>query len=89
MVPYLTLMQEAAPQRVYALREVFSGLRWLGRAGASWRMLSPGRPLGRAAVVRGVRPLCPLAARRHLGAHPRGPAHIGGAGLTEDVQLQN
>jgi len=39
VAPYLTLMQEAAPQRVYALREVFNGLRWLVRAGASWRML--------------------------------------------------
>ncbi len=36
---YLTLMTEAAPQREYALREVFNGLRWLVRAGASWRML--------------------------------------------------
>lgn len=37
--PYLTLMTEEAPQREYALREVFNGLRWLVRAGASWRML--------------------------------------------------
>jgi transposase len=37
--PYLTLMTEDAPQREYALREVFNGLRWLARAGAAWRML--------------------------------------------------
>ncbi|SRR5712692_1838499 len=37
--PYLTLMTEDAPQRVHDLREVFNGLRWLVRSGASWRML--------------------------------------------------
>jgi len=39
VAPYLTLMSEAAPQREYALREVFNGLRWLVRAGASWRLM--------------------------------------------------
>jgi transposase len=39
IAPYLTLMSESAPQRVYSLREVFNGLRWLVRAGAPWRML--------------------------------------------------
>ena len=39
MAPYLTLMREDAPQREHPLREVFNGLRWLARAGASWRML--------------------------------------------------
>src|SRR4051794_40492939 len=39
IAPYLTLLDEAAPQRVHPLREVFNGLRWLARAGASWRML--------------------------------------------------
>jgi transposase len=37
--PYLTLIREEAPQRDYALREVFNALRWLVRAGATWRML--------------------------------------------------
>jgi transposase len=37
--PYLTLMREDAPQRDYELREVFNALRWLVRAGASWRMM--------------------------------------------------
>jgi transposase len=36
---YLTLMNEEAPQREYALREVFTGLRWIVRAGAPWRLL--------------------------------------------------
>ena len=36
---YLTLMDEAAPQRTYPLREVFNGLRWMLRAGAPWRMM--------------------------------------------------
>ncbi|MBM3216066.1 transposase, partial [Candidatus Poribacteria bacterium] len=39
VAPYLTLMTEDAPQRERALREVFNGLRWVVRAGASWRML--------------------------------------------------
>jgi transposase len=39
VAPYLTLMREDAPQREHALREVFNGLRWLVRAGASWRMM--------------------------------------------------
>ena len=39
VAPYVTLMTEAAPQRRYALREVFNGLRWLVRAGAPWRLL--------------------------------------------------
>jgi transposase len=39
VAPYLTLMTESAPQRDYSLREVFNGLRWLVRAGASWRMV--------------------------------------------------
>jgi transposase len=39
VAPYLTLMSEAAPQREYALREVFNGLRWLVRAGAEWRLM--------------------------------------------------
>jgi len=39
VAPYLTLLDEGVPQRVYPLREVFNALRWLVRAGASWRML--------------------------------------------------
>lgn len=37
--PYLTLMKERAPQRKYSLREVFNALRWLVRAGCSWRLM--------------------------------------------------
>ena len=39
VAPYLTLLREDAPQRDHPLREVFNGLRWLARAGATWRML--------------------------------------------------
>lgn len=39
IAPYLTLMKEDAPQREHSLRDVFNALRWLARAGASWRML--------------------------------------------------
>jgi transposase len=37
--PYLTLMREDAPQRDYALRDVFDALRWLVKTGAGWRFL--------------------------------------------------
>ncbi len=39
VAPYLTLITETAPQREYALREVFNGVRWLARTGAQWRLL--------------------------------------------------
>ena len=39
VAPYLTLMTEAAPQRSHSLREVFNGLRWLIRSGATWRLM--------------------------------------------------
>lgn len=39
MAPYLTLITEEAPQRVYDLREVYNGLRYIARSGAPWRWL--------------------------------------------------
>ena len=39
VAPYLTLMTEDAPQRVYPLREVFNGLRYIAKAGSQWRMM--------------------------------------------------
>src|SRR5215212_273375 len=39
VAPYLALLREDAPQRVHDLREVFDALRWIVRAGASWRMM--------------------------------------------------
>jgi transposase len=39
VAPYLTLMTQDAPQRLYELREVFNGLRWIARTGAQWRMM--------------------------------------------------
>lgn len=39
IAPYLTLMREDAPQRDYALQEVFNGVRWIVRTGAQWRMM--------------------------------------------------
>ena len=38
-VRYLTLMAEGAPQRVYPLREIFNGLRYLVKMGGVWRMM--------------------------------------------------
>jgi transposase len=39
VAPSLTLLDAAAPQREHSLREVFNGLRWLIRAGATWPMM--------------------------------------------------
>jgi transposase len=39
VAPYLTLMTEAAPQRVHSLRDIFDALRWLVRTGSPWRYL--------------------------------------------------
>lgn len=39
VAPYLTLMQEDAPQREHDLREVFNGLRWIVRTGSQWRLM--------------------------------------------------
>ena len=36
---YLTLMREDAPQRVYPLREVYNGLRYMVRTGIPWRLM--------------------------------------------------
>ncbi len=39
VAPYLTLLDPEAPQRRHDPREVFNALRWIVRAGSSWRML--------------------------------------------------
>jgi transposase len=39
VAPYLTLMNQEAPQRVYDLRAVFNALRWIVHTGAPWRYL--------------------------------------------------
>jgi len=37
--PYLTLMKEDAPQREHSLRKVFDAVRYMVRAGCTWRMI--------------------------------------------------
>ncbi len=37
--PYLVLMREDAPQRVYTIRAVFNAVRYMVRSGCGWRML--------------------------------------------------
>jgi transposase len=44
VAPSLTPMDEDAPQRRYAVREVLNALRWIVRAGARWRMLPANFP---------------------------------------------
>jgi transposase len=55
VAPYLTLMKEDAPQRVYPLREVFNGLRWFVRAGADWRLIPHDLPPWHAVYDQGRR----------------------------------
>jgi len=38
-LPYLALINEAAPQRTHPLRAVYNALRWWVRSGAPWRQL--------------------------------------------------
>ena len=46
MAPYLTLMTPQAPQRLYALREVFDGLRYVVKTGCRWRWMPHALPPG-------------------------------------------
>jgi len=39
VVPYLTLMNQDAPQREHELREVFNAMRWIVRTGSPWRYI--------------------------------------------------
>jgi transposase len=39
LLPYLTLMDENAPQREHDLREVFNALRYMVKTGCQWRMI--------------------------------------------------
>ena len=82
VAPYLTLMSADAPQRQYPLREAFDALRWVVRAGASWRMMPNDLPPWEAvyqqtrrwlaagafeAVVHDLRALLRLADGRGIG----------------------
>ncbi len=44
VAPYLSLIDQEAPQRRHDLREVFNALRWIVRTGAQWRMLPTNFP---------------------------------------------
>ena len=78
--PYLTLMDEDAPQREHPLREVFNALRYAVRGGQAWRMMPNDLPPWAAvyqqtrrwaaagvfeAMVRDLRALLRMAAGRH------------------------
>jgi transposase len=44
VAPYLTLMDEEAPQRKHELRELFNGLRYVVKTGNTWRLVSHDLP---------------------------------------------
>src|SRR3954452_2020674 len=60
VVPYLTLMTEAAPQREHSLRELFNALRYVILYGVALSASSDSgcRPAPAAARVRPWRPGC-------------------------------
>jgi len=60
LLPYLTLMDENAPQREYDLREVFNALRYMVKTGCQWRMLPNDFPPWNAVYQQ---------ARRWMAAH--------------------
>jgi transposase len=55
VAPYLGLLREDAPQRIYPLREVFNGLRYLVRYGVAWRALPNDLPPWHAVYDQAVR----------------------------------
>ena len=57
VVPYLTLMTEAAPQRDHSLRELFNALRYLIRYGIAWRAMPNDLPLWAAVYQQSQRRL--------------------------------
>jgi transposase len=74
VVPYLTLMDSNASQRMYELREMFNALRWLVRAGAVWRMLPTSFPSWELVYQRnsdGCRPAASEAMVRDLRSKVR------------------
>ena len=48
VVPYLTLVQEDAPQRQHSLRELFNALRYVVRYGIAWRAMPNDLPPSRS-----------------------------------------
>lgn len=44
LLPYLTLMSENAPQRLYSLRDLFNAVRYVVRTGVQWRYLPTNFP---------------------------------------------
>jgi transposase len=80
VVPYLTLMDEQAPQRDYGLRDIFNALLWIARSGAPWRFMPHEMPPWHAVyqqtrrwlaagvfeqIVHDLRMLLRLAEKRH------------------------
>jgi len=75
VAPYLTLMDEGAPQRRHDLREAFNALRWLVRTGSPWRYLPNDLPPWAAVYQQTQRWLaaeCFEAMADDLRALPRG-----------------
>src|SRR5262249_50204878 len=55
LVPYLTLMREDAPQREYALRDVFNAVRYVVKTGCQWDFLPHDFPPPASAVSQQAR----------------------------------
>jgi transposase len=55
LVPYLTLMREDAPQREYALRDLFNAVRYVVKTGCHWRFMPHDLPPWTAVYQQGRR----------------------------------
>jgi transposase len=55
LIPYLTLMREDAPQREYALRDLFNAVRYVVKTGCHWRFLPHDLPPWTAVYQQGRR----------------------------------
>ena len=76
VAPYLTLMDEDAPQRTYPLREVFNALRWLA-AGVFAALVHDLRVLLRLAAGRAPQPTAAIFDSRTMQSTPESGQRAG------------
>jgi transposase len=77
-VSYLTLMTEAAPQRIYPLREIFNALRYQVKMGGVWRMMPHDlRAILRLTLERKADPSAVILDSRTIQSTPESGARAG------------
>ncbi len=104
VAPYLTLINESAPQRQHSLRELFNGLRYVLRYGIAWRAMPNDLPPWFAvyqqsqrwlaagvfeSLAQDLRAVLRLATGRNLGAFSRRPAAHEGAHQDAKIEARD